>query len=230
MKYCISETINNNNKSGIIDCLARRSHQICSNYEDLITEKEHLEKCFIDCGYPKTFIKKRIDPIRANRPPEDKKMPTVTLPYVGSLSNRLAGLLRNFNVKVFFRKYRTIGQLLSKNSPTYNKLQQKDVVYSIPCNDCDASYIGKTERWLSVRLKEHQAAVNKRDIDKSALTGHLYTKPGHSINWDGLSILQRDNNPNYLLTKEHLLIATTKKTINRTVNPSHNACQSVIPI
>ena len=91
-------------------------------------EKKHLEKCFIECGYPKDFVQKRLDPIRAGKPPEDWRKPTVTLPFVGQLSNKLAGLLRNFNVKVLFRKHTTLGQLLSKNSPTYGKLQQKDVV------------------------------------------------------------------------------------------------------
>ena len=38
-------------------------------------------------------------------------------------------------------------------------LQQTDVIYSIPCNDCDNIYIRQTKRQFGTRLREHQKVV-----------------------------------------------------------------------
>ena len=48
-----------------------------------------------------------------------------------------------------------------------NKLSKSNVVYQFSCPGCESSYIGKTERALSERTKEHVTRVD------SAIKGHL---------------------------------------------------------
>ena len=43
---------------------------------------------------------------------------------------------------------------------------------SIPCNDCDNEYIGRTKRQFGTRLKEHQKAVFLCKKENSALSEH----------------------------------------------------------
>ena len=67
-------------------------------------------------------------------------------------------------------------------------MQTCDMVYKIPCKNCDKAYIGETGRKFGTRLKEHQADVNanssmaftraerlssQSDMHKSAITDHV---------------------------------------------------------
>ena len=48
-----------------------------------------------------------------------------------------------------------------------NKLSKSNVVYQFPCPGCESSYIGKTERTLFERTKEHVTCAD------SVIKGHL---------------------------------------------------------
>ena len=42
-------------------------------------------------------------------------------------------------------------------------LVKKDVVYDVPCMDCEKVYVGETSRSLKRRLMEHRRAVRCED-------------------------------------------------------------------
>ncbi|BHF59578.1 hypothetical protein SprV_0100253800 [Sparganum proliferum] len=50
--------------------------------------------------------------------------------------------------------------------------EQSAVVYSIPCQNCDARYVGETGKRLGTRLHEHQLAINRKD-KLSMVYGHV---------------------------------------------------------
>lgn len=50
---------------------------------------------------------------------------------------------------------------------TRPELKKKEVVYEVPCMDCDSKYIGETGRNLQKRLMEHNAAA--REIGRMEL-------------------------------------------------------------
>ena len=59
------------------------------------------------------------------------------------------------------------------------------VVYQLTCHDCEASYIGETERALKQRLKEHQK-------DSSPVGHHMgYNK--HKVDTQNIRIVDRDS-------------------------------------
>ena len=45
--------------------------------------------------------------------------------------------------------------------PRFSPEDRKGVIYCIPCQDCDKSYIGETGRTLKVRLAEHQEILSQ---------------------------------------------------------------------
>ena len=53
---------------------------------------------------------------------------------------------RKLGVKVVFRSYGTLRQTLMRVKTPIEDLEKKDVVYEVPCMDCDTSYIGETGR------------------------------------------------------------------------------------
>lgn len=128
------------------------------------------------------------------------------------------------------RKYTDIMVTMRPSQPlrlVYPKIKEKtpfertsNVVYQIPCTNCPKSYIGQTNRYISVRLNEHEKNIEKiwehpdRDvaIGESALADH-YRNTGHQMDFCQTKILIKE--PHYFkrLTLESLHI-TTNDTIN----------------
>ena len=81
-----------------------------------------------------------------------------------------------------------------------------DVVYSIPCQNCDKVYVGETGRKLGLRVNEHKSeaeeavtAIRTRAqreaarsvVNKSATTDHV-VETNHIINWDEARIEDKE--------------------------------------
>ena len=82
----------------------------------------------------------------------------VMMPYVGGFSEAPQGVIRR-------KHYKTIKQLLVHPKDKRSPKETADVVYSIPCKDCDCVYVGETGRRLGMREKEdneeHETAGRK---------------------------------------------------------------------
>ncbi|CAH3167065.1 unnamed protein product [Pocillopora meandrina] len=83
---------------------------------------------------------------------------------------------------------RTLGHIFAKPKDPVTKEQRTDVIYSIPCNECDNEYIGQTKRQFGTRLKEHQKAVFLCKKENSALSEHTRLT-NHTIGWDNSKII-----------------------------------------
>ena len=93
---------------------------------------------------------------------------------------------------------------------------QSLVVYKLKCDSCDAEYIGKTERILHHRVKEHRTG------NTSACFQHVSNNPGHKIDYDGIEIIDRADNNMKLQIKELLHILKQKPTLNKQLNSQSN--------
>ena len=56
----------------------------------------------------------------------------------------------------------------------------KNCVYSIPCS-CGKVYKGEIHRPLKTRLEEHQKAVVRGEITKSAMADHIWKEKGNHL-------------------------------------------------
>ena len=92
------------------------------------------------------------------------------------------------------------------------------VVYRLRCakEGCEASYIGKTERVLSLRLKEHQNSA------KSACRQHEIEHPGHRMAYEEVEVLDTADTDRKLLVKELLHIIYHKPSLNKQLNEQSN--------
>jgi predicted GIY-YIG superfamily endonuclease len=89
----------------------------------------------------------------------------------------------------------------------------KDVVYEVPCMDCDTSYnIGETARDLHKRIVEHKAAVRRKD-DKNGIALHA-NGHNHHVDWEGAKVLEQE--PRYWRRRilEAIHIQRRRKTSN----------------
>ena len=93
---------------------------------------------------------------------------------------------------------------------------QSLVVYKLQCNSCEASYIGKTERILGHRIKEHKTS------NSSYCFQHMKNNVGHKIDYDGIEIIDRAVNNMKLQVKELLHILKQKPKLNKQLNAQSN--------
>ena len=84
----------------------------------------------------------------------------IKLPYKGISSERAAKSLRStvqstygsVSLRVIFN---TCQMLPTSRKDALPKDQKSKIIYQFTCNRCDSEYIGKTERRLAERIKEH---------------------------------------------------------------------------
>lgn len=105
-------------------------------------------------------------------------------------------------------------------------------IYEIPCNNCNATYIGETERPFEVRKEEHVGYVRRRDYKQSAIVKHITRNRGHSMNWDNSKMIMYERKYFTRKIKEGLFIQqSTTPTMNTDSGYKlSNAWNPIIPI
>ncbi|XP_072021930.1 uncharacterized protein [Amphiura filiformis] len=104
-----------------------------------------------------------------------------------------------------------------------------EVVYSIPCKNCNETYVGETGSKLCKRLEEHRAEADKACINvrtranrkasqsatnKSAITDHVLEKD-HIIDWEEAKILGKEADTYKRWIKEAVKIRQQGTIMNR---------------
>ena len=141
----------------------------------------------------------------------------IVLPYsnykVEEFAERLTKLVNNtfpqVDLKVAFKAPNEIGKLFPFKDNIKEPHLQSLVVYRIKCATCGDEYIGKTERILTHRIKEHNNA--KKD---SAIQMHKRENPSHQIDATDIEILDKADNNFKLMLKEMLHINKLKPVLN----------------
>ena len=217
-------------KLSLIYCLLDRIWRVCSETNERDNEINKLKTILKKNEYPDHIIDQEINRFLKNRleiskdipaavmeehPPDPPPIETkpkryIVLPYVSrnveTFTKRLKTLVNNYypqvDFNVAFRSPNEIGKLFPYKDNIKNVESRSMVVYRIRCTNesCDASYIGKTERILCHRLKEHK--YNK----SSACRQHALSNPGHEMAVNNVEILKSADSNKKLLIKELLYL------------------------
>ncbi|XP_075163049.1 uncharacterized protein LOC142235673 [Haematobia irritans] len=137
----------------------------------------------------------------------------------GLIDNKhLKNVINNTNICFAYKPYRTLNITFPNLKTPIEKEQQCNVVYEIGCNgssnqSCDLVYIGTTRRALQTRVNEHKTDIAKKN-GKTALSQHIL-KTGHTADFDGVKILDKERRERKRLTIESLRI---QQKISRTMN------------
>ena len=116
-------------------------------------------------------------------------------------------------MRVCFKPFQTLRQLLSKPKDDVPDIQKSSMVYKIPCSVCPMVYIGQTGHRLNQRLCEHERAVKTADFNPSALAEHAWSA-GHAVDWENVSIVNRCPDYHSRIVSEAIAIRTTSNTLN----------------
>ena len=129
----------------------------------------------------------------------------VVIPYVENVSEAVARIMRNHNVPVAMKPFKTLKSVLVHTKDKWEKEDLTECVYKVPCANCDKTYIGETGRKFGVRLHEHKTEVESKtgrtfrslrassltEHNKSTLTDHA-TQENYVINWSQATVIDRE--------------------------------------
>ena len=91
--------------------------------------------------------------------------------------------------------------------------KQNNVIYKIPCSDCEAVYISESKRSLAQRSSEHKHAVKNGDTDKNEISDHSW-KNDHRFNFEEKSLIDCETNTVSRKDKETIHSIVDKNHIN----------------
>lgn len=229
-------------KLGLIKTLTVRVLRICSTPQLIDDETERLRATLRTNGYPPHIIRRgiregHIIAKRLQQQQQSPQQPTTvpkktvffTLGYYGHETVILASkirkvcrqLLPHVDLHLAFKKQNTLKQTflpLQKGSDESKK--NKDIVYKIPCKDCDLVYIGETARDRSTRMKEHKADI-KNNKATSDIAKHMNNQE-HAADFTNIETIGKESVWRRRVIKESLL---TQQHLGKTINQVKHVVQ-----
>nr|CAH8838685.1 unnamed protein product [Trichobilharzia regenti] len=220
-------------KAGLVKCLTNRAVALSSTKKDLNDELKQIEEALVLNNYPIKFIRKIIKGQKQNKNncetsnnninKKEYKSSTV-IPYKEGTSETLRRILNKIGIRVAFKPTNSLRDKLCRLKDPVDPIRQNNIIYKIPCNDCEVNYIGQTSRSGVVRLSEHKNLAKVRMVDpekinnlekSSAIAMHALTH-NHTIGWERVKILKSNlGRWRERLITESLFIESTPNTCNR---------------
>ena len=142
---------------------------------------------------------------------EDKKV-IAAIPYVEGKSERIARILRPYNILVAHKPLTTLRDVLTKVKDPSPKNSRVAAIYKIACSECPASYVGKSGRTLRCRVKEHKRCIANKDTSNRIAVHHMTTN--HQMDWQGATCLEFEANFNKRMFLESCHSKSDKNSIN----------------
>ena len=175
------------------------------------------------------IAKKKVMKKRNTNTDREKSRGMVVLPYVEGVTDTLQRIFKKHRISTAVRPHTTIRKLVVHSKDKVEFEKRCGVVYKVPCRSCDATYIGESGRQLGTRIKEHKSEAEvaskkaftrkqrKLSVSKkkrSAITDHVSTK-NHIIDWDGVRIIDREDNTDHRKVREAIWIRREGHLMNR---------------
>nr|CAI5830742.1 unnamed protein product [Callosobruchus analis] len=134
------------------------------------------------------------------------------IPYVKHLSEKIGKILSSDSVTIAFSNENTIGKRFFSSTKEKTPFELKsNVVYKIPCKDCNKCYIGQTGRYMNTRINEHRRDVCRANSISAptALVQHVKNE-NHHFDFDNTAILSSQQNLSKRLISEMIHIKKNK--------------------
>ena len=142
---------------------------------------------------------------------EVRKRPVV-VPYIRGFSEELKRIFGGFGVPTYFKSSNTLRQLLVHPKYPVGKDKVVGPVYKISCEECDATYVGETERSLKARFGEHR----RPSSTTSEVSKHIHTdNPNHNITLENTKILSVEHKGFERGVKKAIYIRAMNPSLNR---------------
>lgn len=184
---------NDRTKSGVVIGFFLRAYRICSK-EFIDEEIKYIISTFRKLCYPEGYIlklkSKAIKIIHRKREESlngDANMNNGKERYICVPNSKNASVINKYLMKTGLRIATSSGEKIGEvtTARQTKAINEKSVIYNIPCKGCTKEYIGETGRGLKKRITEHKKDVIKHRTSNS-LVLHI-DKFKHLPNWEAAS-------------------------------------------
>ena len=176
-------------KPSVVTILLRRVFRHCSTKEEWKGKLAQVHNALMRNIYLCWLIDSRL--LESKRRAETRKSNPDSLssiPYIQGVLEAISRVLAEFDIHAYFKPANTIRSMVSHPKDRVLLLNKSGVVYEVECDCCNALYVGETKRTLESRLDEHWKAVQRGEVNASALVEHAWNA-SHHVNWDSTEIL-----------------------------------------
>jgi len=126
-------------------------------------------------------------------------------------SEKFRNVIADTSLKLSFHSLNKLSKFIKTHKDLLPSVQKKNVVYKIHCNDCDASYMGQTDRLLKTRISEHQDHIRRNTPATSIITNHRMHL-NHKFDWNNVEVL--DVERLYYVASPRCFILSTKEMVS----------------
>ncbi|XP_039428895.2 uncharacterized protein LOC120412472 [Culex pipiens pallens] len=176
-----------------------------------------------------------VDPVQNDQttPTQHLQHTYRSIAYIPTLTEQVKKQLKKDypHIKLATRNIKTTKTMFTQMKDTTHKEDHKNVIYSIPCTDCNQQYIGMTTNKLRTRISGHKSTLNTLErlrqtgipqddpqlttlSERTALLNHCI-QLNHTFSFENTKILDRHNIESALPILEMLHISITPNTVNK---------------
>ena len=137
-----------------------RAKNIPSTEEEALRETKRVTEALTANNYPANFIYNGRQLNSRQEVNDTDQRGMVILPYAKGFSERIAKVLRGFNIKVAHKPIRTISSILKKPKDKIEKEASRGTVYKIKCKDCDCLHRSDIARAKDTRQRARKGHSN----------------------------------------------------------------------
>ena len=208
-------------KISCVKTLFKRIDTHCNTQQAKQDERNYLYKTFRKNNYPTKFInrftkRKRTTQLKHNPHNEQKtEKQRLTLPYIKTVSEITARLLKHHNVDVAHKPTNKLRTTFTGHKDKTEQLQRANAIYTFSCHNCTSTYIGETSKKVATRLQEHNNAIKRHD--PLSLPANHADEHGHTFNLADTKILGHAKTRRARQFKE-AWHSTNKATFNRHID------------
>lgn len=163
----------------------------------------------------KSYRNDQITSINNTSPHSQTINPTffISLPHIQELTPRIINVLKNDNIKFSKTNIKTVSTIFSKLKTKLDTKEKSNIVYEIPCTECDQTYIGQTSRNTIGRITSHKSDC-RRGVKSCALSDHVLDK-NHLMDYSNTKILLTEKNYNKRIFLEMVEISKNNNCMNK---------------
>lgn len=197
-------------KASIVSGDVRRAYDTSSSWEKFNNTIGHLKKKWKNNQFPSAFadtlLRRTLDRIIEGGPrPEKTDEVVIKIPFQGKKTEHFKKRISD----IFKEKARPVitttklKQVLPTPKSKIPACLTAHVVYQISCSSCHRSYVGKTDRYLDIRVKEHNRPPSSVALHRNHCGGDTQVK-----------VLSKESNQFKLSIKEAVHIKRLKPQLN----------------
>lgn len=172
-------------------------------HEDLLL----LKNILLENSYPLNLINKLLfssnhlnqrqhSPVIINSQSNENEIPDISycsLPFINELTPKLMNIFKKCtNIKIATKHITTLSKLYTKLKSKVSNFEKSNVIYSIPCKNCNKNYIGQTSRNLLGRITSHKSDC--RNSKKTCALAEHFINEKHDIDFENAEILATEKN------------------------------------